>query len=103
LAVGRRGQRAPEGIVDDLFHPTAVAMDRIVYQAGHIVIESQGSAHTGIMMLPWRGVKMSPWCEIVTRSGGRQRRCSPSRSVNHESEWDIDVLQGTEVARAGPG
>jgi hypothetical protein len=84
LAVGRRGQRAPEGIVDDLFHRTALAMDRVVDQAGNIVIESQGSARTSIMMLPRRGVKMSPPVRDRYADGGRQRRYSPSKILNHE-------------------
>jgi len=35
-------------------------MDRVVYQTGNVVVESQGGAHIDIMMLLRRGVKMSP-------------------------------------------
>jgi hypothetical protein len=45
-----------------------LAMNRVVDQAGDVVVESQGGAHIDIMMLSDRGVKMSSPDELVERS-----------------------------------
>jgi hypothetical protein len=55
----RRGQRSPEGIVDDLLHRASLAMHSILEEPGHVRIEGQGGTHTDIIVSDIVVIKMS--------------------------------------------
>jgi hypothetical protein len=55
----RRGQRSPEGIVDDLLHRAPLAMHGVLEEPGYVRIERQGGAHIDIIVSDSAGIKMS--------------------------------------------
>jgi len=54
-----RGQRSPEGFVDDLLHGAPLAMRGILEEPGHVGIERQGGTHADIIVSDTRNIHVT--------------------------------------------